>query len=176
MATINFSETQRFRTWWAWAAMAALNIVFIYAIVQQIILGKPFGEKPAPDFVLILVELFFLSLFIFIVSIRLKTRITETGIYYRFHPFQFSERSVEWHELSDAYMREYNSFHEYGGWGIRIGSAKTGRAVNTSASCNKGLQLRYTDGRLLLIGTKRPDEIQAILDKIMASGKINRGV
>lgn len=176
MATINFSETQRFKTWWAWAGVAALNTLFIYAIVQQIILGKPFGEKPAPDFVLILVELFFLTLFIFIVSIRLKTRITETGIYYRFYPFQLSERSVEWHELSDAYMREYNSFHEYGGWGIRIGSAKTGRAINTSESCNKGLQLRYTDGRLLLIGTKRPDDIQAILDNIMASGKINRGV
>lgn len=173
---INFSETQRFKTRWAWVAVIALNMLFIYAIVQQVILGRPFGEKPAPDFVLILVELFLLSLFIFIVSIRLKTRITETGIYYRFYPFQFSERSVEWHELSDAYMREYNSFHEYGGWGIRTGSAKTGRAVNTSASCNKGLQLRYTDGRLLLIGTKRPDEIQAILDNIMASGKINRGV
>lgn len=173
---INFSETQRFRIWWAWAAVVALNLLFIYAIVQQLIIGEPFGTKPAPDFVLILVELFLLALLIFLITIRLKTRITETGIYYRFYPFQFKERVIEWHELSDAYMREYNSFHEYGGWGIRTGSSRTGRAINTSESSDRGLQLKFADGRLLLIGTKRPDEIQAIVARIMAKGKINRGV
>lgn len=174
--SINFSETQRFKTWWAWGGVLALNVLFIYAIVQQFILGKPFGTKPAPGFVLILVELFLLSLFIFLVSIRLKTRMTETGIYYRFYPFQLKERSIEWHELSDAYIREYNSFHEYGGWGIRTGSSTTGRALNTSASSNKGLQLKFVDGRLLLIGTKRPGEVEAIINKVMETGKINRGV
>lgn len=176
MNEINFSETQRFKTWWAWAAVGAMNMLFLYAIVQQLVLGKPFGEKPAPDLVLIMVELFLLALFIFLVSIKLKTRITETGIYYRFYPFHFSERIIEWHQLSDAYMREYNSFHEYGGWGIRTGSAKTDNAINTSASSNKGLQLRLSDGRLLLIGTKRPEDIQAIIEKITAAGKINKGV
>lgn len=176
MSEINFSETQRFKTWWAWAAVGAMNILFLYAIIQQIILDKPFGEKPAPDLVLILVELFLLALFIFLVTIKLKTKITETGIYYRFLPFHFKDRCIEWHELSDAYMREYNSFHEYGGWGIRMGSAKTGNAINTSASSNKGLQLRFADGRLLLIGTKRPEEIQEIIEKIAAAGKINKGV
>jgi len=173
---LNFSETQRFKTWWAWGAVGVLNMLFIYAILQQVFIGKPFGTKPAPDLVLILVELFLLVLFIFLGSIRLKTRITETGIYYRFYPFQFREKAIEWHELNDAYIREYNSFHEYGGWGIRTGSSRTGRAINTSASSNKGLQLNFVDGRLLLIGTKRPDEIQAIVEKIMATGKINRGV
>jgi len=176
MNEINFSETQRFKTWWAWAAVGAMNILFLYAIVQQLVLGNPFGEKPAPDLVLIVVELFLLALFIFLITIKLKTRITETGIYYRFLPFHFKDRCIAWHELSDAYMREYNSFHEYGGWGIRTGSAKTGNAINTSASSNKGLQLRFADGRLLLIGTQRPGDVQAIIEKIAAAGKINKGV
>lgn len=176
MDVIDFKEVQRFRVWWAWLALAALNIVFIYANVQQVILGKPFGSKPAPDAVLIIIQLFFLAFFIFLVSIKLKTRINHTGIYYRFSPFHIKERLIEWHELKDAYMREYNSFHEYGGWGIRIGSHKTGRAINTSESGNKGLQLQFNDGRLLLIGTKRPEEVQKIVETVMASGKINRGV
>src|SRR5262245_24535268 len=87
-----FSETQKFKTWWAWIIVLAMNILFIYAIIQQVLLGKPFGEKPAPDWVLILVELFLLLLFLFLVSIKLKTRITDTGIYYRFYPFQFKDR------------------------------------------------------------------------------------
>jgi Family of unknown function (DUF6141) len=176
MDTIDFKEVQRFRIWWAWLALAALNILFLYAIVQQLFLGRPFGTKPAPDYVLIIVELFFLLFLLFLMSIKLKTRITNTGIYYRFYPFQFKETVIEWHELRDAYVRAYNSFHEYGGWGIRYGSSKTGKAINTSSSSNKGLQLQFNDGKLLLIGTARPDEIKLIIDTVIATGKINRGV
>jgi Family of unknown function (DUF6141) len=176
MNTIDFKEIQRFNTWWAWLGVAALNVLFIYAIVQQIFLGTPFGPKPAPDFVLLLVELFLLLLFVFLISIKLKIKITDTGIYYRFIPFQFKETFIEWHELKDAYVRAYDSFHEYGGWGMRTGSIKAGKAINTSASSNKGLQLQFNDGKLLLIGTRRPDEVQLILDAVIVSGKINRGV
>lgn len=173
---IEYKEVQRFIICWVWLAVIALNALFIYAFVQQVILGKPFGSNPASDLTLILIGFLPLGFLFFLLSVKLKTRINDTGIYYRFYPFQFKERSIEWHELKDAYIREYNSFHEYGGWGIRIGSPETGRAVNTSASSNKGLQLKFNDGKLLLIGTKRPDEIQAIIEKIRKAGKINRGV
>jgi len=176
MKTIDFKEEQGFNIWWAWAGVAALNILFIYAIIQQIFLGKPFGDKPAPDIVLILVACLFGLLLFFLGRIKLRTRITGTGIYYQFSPFHFKEKQIEWHELKDAYMRQYNSLHEYGGWGIRYGSKKTGRALNTSTSSNRGLQLQFNDGSLLLIGTKRPDEIQLIIDEVIAAGKINRGI
>lgn len=176
MAAIRFKEVQRFTTWWAWLAVIALNGLFIFAIVQQIILNIPFGNKPAPDYILMLIECFMLLLLLFLFSIRLQTSIDETGICYRFYPYQFKETTIAWHELRDAYMRDYNSFHEYGGYGIRYGSAKTGRAINTSASCNRGLQLQFNDGKLLLIGTKKPEEIETIIKKIIALGKINRAV
>jgi|SRR5436190_14851503 len=176
MKPIEFNEVQRFRMRWAWIAVAALNLLFIYAIIQQLVLGKPFGSKPAPGFVLVIVELFFLAFFMFLRSIKLKTKITDTGIYYRFYPFQLKETCIEWHELKDAYIRDYHSFYEYGGWGMRTGTEKTGKAINTSASSNKGLQLEFNDHRLLLIGTKRPDEIHVIVDQLIATGKINRRI
>jgi len=169
-----FSEVQRFRIKWAWLGAIVLNGLFIYAIIQQVVLGKPFGNKPAPDGILILVEAFFLLLLIFIISIRLKTTFTAEGIQYRFFPFQFKTTTIEWNELSDAYIREYNSFYEYGGWGIRYGTAKIGRAINTSESCRQGLQLRFKNGKLLLIGTKNPAAVQKILDEAIIAGKINR--
>ena len=174
--SIKFEEVQRFRIWWAWLAVIALNILFIYAIVQQVILGKPFGTKPASDLLLMLIGLIPLGFLFFLMSVKLKIKIRDTGIYYRFYPFQFKETFIEWHALRDAYIRDYNSFHEYGGWGIRIGSPKVGRAINTSASSNKGLQLQFNNGKLLLLGTRRPDEIKLIIDTVIASGKINRGV
>ena len=171
-----FSEVQRFKRKWAWIAVAAFNVLFIYAIVQQVILDKPFGTKPAPNWILILCEAACLLLLFFIAAIRLKTTIGINGIRYRFYPFQLTTTFIQWHELSDAYIRPYNSFYEYGGFGIRIGSQRTGRAINTSESCNQGLQLQFKDGKLLLIGTKDPAAIQQILDEVMASGKINRGI
>ncbi len=176
MGTIDFKEVQGFKTWWAWTAVVAFNLIFLYAIVQQLFLDIPFGPEPAPDLVLVMIELVVLLLLIFLFSIKLKTSITDTGIYYRFFPFQFKETFIEWHELKDAYIRPYKALYEYGGWGIRAGTAKTGKAITTSASSNQGLQLKFNDGKLFLIGTRRPDEIQLILDAVIASGKINRGV
>ncbi len=176
MSTINFEEVQGFKRWWVWLALTAINGLFLYAITQQIFLGEPFGPKPAPDYVLILVEVFFLLLYFFATQIKLKTRITDKGIYYRYFPFQFKETFIEWHELKDAYIRVYDSLYEYGGWGIRTGTTRTGNAINTSASSNQGLQLQFNDGKLLLIGTRRPDEIQEIIDAVITSGKINRAV
>lgn len=176
MNTINFSETQRFKVWWVWGILLAINLLFIYAIVQQLIAGKPFGTKPAPHAVLILVESVMLILFIFFIALKLTTRINTEGIYYRFYPFHFKEKFIAWNSLSDAYMREYNSFYEYGGWGIRYGSPKTGQAINTTTSCNKGLQLQFANGRRLLIGTQKPDELESVIKQVWASGYIIRPV
>ncbi len=171
-----FKEVQGFRIWYAWAAIGALNILFLYALIQQVIVGIPFGSRPASNLGLVLMEFAALSFLYFLFSIRLKTSISEEGIFYRFYPFQKKMTTIEWNELSDAYMREYNSFYEFGGYGIRVGSAKTNRAINTSASCNTGLQLEFKDGSLLLIGTKRPDEIRLIIEHQISLGKIRWGM
>lgn len=173
---IDFKEVQGFKTWWVWGAVAVLNGLLLYAIVQQIIFNIPFGPKPLPGYVLIMAELFMILVLLFLFSIKLKTRITGTGIYYRFYPFQSRETMIEWHELRNAYIREYDPFYEYGGYGIRFGTKKAGNAIISSASSNKGVQLQFTDGRLLLIGTKRSGEIELIINAVMASGKINRGI
>ncbi len=175
MNKTEFREVQGFRVWWAWAAIIALNILFLYAIIQQVILGIPFGNKPASNLGLILLQFGALTFLYFLFSIRLKTTINEEGIHYRFYPFQIRVTSIGWNELSDAYMRHYNSFYEYGGYGIRIGSEKTGRAINTSASCSEGLQLEFKDGKLLLIGTTRPEEIKEIIERQISLGKLGWG-
>ena len=176
MSNSSFYEVQRFRTRWAWMAVIAINAFFLYAIIQQVVLGKQFGTKPASDTVLLLLEVIPLLLLFFVISIRLKTEYTVDGISYRYFPFQFKTTFIAWHELQDAYLREYSSFYEYGGWGIRKGTAKAGNAINTSQSGPIGLQLIFHDGKKLLIGTRKPNEIKIILDTITAEGKINRQV
>jgi hypothetical protein len=170
-----FSEVQRFRVKWAWAAVIVFNGFFIYAIIQQIIFNTPFGSKPASDGTLLLMELIPLALLIFIISIKLNTCYDQNGIRFRYYPFQFRTTFIAWNELTAAYLRPYSSYYEYGGWGIRTGSLKTGKAINTSESCSTGLQLEFKDGRLLLIGTKNPGAIQKIIDEVITAGTMYRG-
>ena len=176
MSSESFAEVQGFRSRWAWMAAIAFNGFFIFAIVYQVLLGKQFGSKPASDLVLIGLELIPLSITLLMLSIRLKTSFDEEGIRYRFYPFQTKTTFINWHELKDVHLRPYRSFYEYGGWGIRYGPAKTGDAINTSQSGNTGVQLIFNNGRRLLIGTRFPEKIKPILEKALATGKVNRGV
>jgi len=54
MSKRTFNEVQGFRIWYAWAASAALNILFLYAIIQQAVFDIPFGPNPATNLVLFL--------------------------------------------------------------------------------------------------------------------------
>ena len=169
---IEFNETQRLKTWWVWGALIAVNGIFVFAIIQQIIIGKPFGNTPLSNKGLLLAAVIPVAVLGFVISIRFVTNISAAGIRYRYYPFQFDTTLIEWEELSDVYMRKYSSFYEYGGWGIRVGGAKTNRAINTSASCNIGLQLEFKNGNQLLIGTRKPAEIEALLNQLLAANKI----
>ena len=174
MNTPLFIEVQRMRVWWAWAVVIALNILILYAIIQQVILGIPFGSKPAPNTILFLILLLPLAILWLLLSLKLETLVTEEGIQYRFKPFNTKPRFIPWDEVREVFMRPYNSFYEYGGWGIRKGSAKTGDAVTMSPSASEGLQLKLTNGKLLLIGTGKPGELKAVVGKIVAEGKTAR--
>ncbi|MES2389410.1 MAG: hypothetical protein V4543_15515, partial [Bacteroidota bacterium] len=65
-------------------------------------------------------------------------------------------------KTAKAYIRTYSPMGEYGGWGIRYGINK-GWLYNVSG--NMGLQLELLDGKKVLIGTRKPDEIIAALRK-----------
>jgi hypothetical protein len=49
----------------------------------------------------------------------------------------------------------YSSLRDYGGWGIRYGSK--GKAYNVSGS--RGVRLELSNGKRLLIGSQRPEEL-----------------
>jgi hypothetical protein len=68
--------------------------------------------------------------------------------------------------VSEYYARVYRPILEYGGWGIRCGF-KGARAYNVSG--NKGVQLILQNGKRLLIGSQKPDELVEAINSMMAS-------
>jgi hypothetical protein len=155
---ILFSEKQRFKQWWIWFILLAVNGLFLAALYVQFIVGKPFGDKPMNDTGLLLVSAFVLLLTSSFFVLCLETRISRDGISVRFFPFHLRYKLYSWDELSECYLRSYSPIGEFGGWGIRWGN---GKAYNVSG--NRGLQLVFQNKKRLLIGTQKTTEIENVL-------------
>ncbi|MNJ86041.1 hypothetical protein D3C87_35240 [compost metagenome] len=156
-----FSETQKFRQWWLWFSLAGIKCLMGFFIVTQVLFGKPFGSSVVDNAALLIGFLFMLILSLLFFIMKLETRITDTGIAVRFFPLQLKFKNYNWEEIDQIYLRQYSPLMEYGGWGIRYSFTGKGRALNVSG--RTGLQLVFKDGRKLLIGTSKPEDLIQVL-------------
>lgn len=153
--TILFYERQRFKQWWLWILLIGVNGIFIYALVQQVFMGIPFGNKPMSNSVLIFSGLIPSLLTLLFWSFKLETYVKTDGVYVRLFPLQTKLQFFPWDVIHSAEIRTYSPLREYGGWGMR-GSLKN-RALNVSGFI--GLQLVLNNGNRLLIGTQQPEAL-----------------
>jgi hypothetical protein len=151
-----YREVQRFRQPWLWLLIAGVFGVTVWGFVQQIILGKPFGQNPASDTVMMIMAFVFGLAFpvLFLVA-NLTTEVRSDGLYYRFFPFHLRFRRLTAESLVSHEVRTYKPIRDYGGWGIRYGRGS--KAYNVSG--NRGVMLEMSDGLRLLIGSQKPDDL-----------------
>jgi len=164
---LEFREVQRFRQWWLWllllpAALAPVGI-FGYGMVQQLLLGRPWGDRPMSDTALAVVGplaavlgLGILGLF---QAIKLTTEVRDDGLHIRFFPFR--PRRFRFDEIHSCDARTYRPLAEFGGWGMRRG--RGGQACSVSGS--SGVQLQFVNGSKLLIGSQRADDLARAINR-----------
>ena len=162
---ILFSEKQKFTQWWLWLLLWGMNSIFLYGIYQQVLLGIPYGDHPMSNAGLWLTFGLMLLLSLLFWIAKLETNITKECIYVRLFPFQIKYRSILWSNVHKAYIRTYSPIKEYGGWGIRVGLSENGQAYNVSG--NVGLQIEYTNGNKLLIGTQKAAALEKVISTIL---------
>jgi hypothetical protein len=160
---IFFTEKQRFTQIWIWVILIGINALFIFGIVQQLLLETPFGDKPIPLAGLIAAAVLSLVFAFGFLSMKLETEIKTEGVYVRFSPFQRTYQFCSWDSIDKIFIRKYSPVSEYGGWGLR-GVSSRDRALNVSG--NTGIQIITKDGLRLLIGTKKGDEVMEVLKQI----------
>jgi len=159
-----YREIQHFRQVWLWALVLFIALLSLYGAFQQLILGKPFGNNPAPDGVMIVLAILFgIGLPLFMNTTNLTTEICSDGLYFRFFPFHLSFRRIGTQEIKDFKACTYSPIKDYGGWGIRYG--RKGKAYNVSG--NRGVQFELSSGKHLLIGSRRPEELAETLASIL---------
>jgi len=163
MNTTLFQETQKFRQLWIWILLLGMLALFLWGLIQQLVFGIPWGTKPAPDWGLLLSFLIPASLVVLFYASNLRTEIDESGIAYKFFPFHLKKHKIDWTSVEKAFVREYSPLGEFGGWGIRYGFDR-GKAFNVSGKI--GLQLHLKNGKRVLIGTQKPEEIEKVLEQL----------
>jgi hypothetical protein len=146
----SFIEIQKIKQIWVIVLMLLVNALAIYHFT----FNSTVFVAIAPIIIVVLVNLL---LFFF----QLKTKINEKGVSYQLYPFHLKEKIFIWDEIAEANIRKYSPILEYGGWGYRY-SFNNGKAFNISG--NMGLQLVLKNGKKILIGTNKPEELAAFLE------------
>ena len=173
MAKTLYKEEQKFGQPWIWLiflpATAGSLIFFSFGLHKQLFLGEPFGDNPMSDTGLIgttvLVTLMMIGVTVLFYKMKLVVEIRDDGIHYRYPPMIKRFRKISRDEIERLEVREYKPIKEFGGWGIKVGSKKYGKAFNVRG--NMGLQLYLKNGSRILFGTQRKAAIGDAASRMM---------
>jgi hypothetical protein len=165
-----FHEVQKFRQTWLWIILLLFCLPAVaipaYAMIRQLIIGEPWGNRPMSSTGLLVTGLLSIlscaMLTLLFRTLQLVTEVRRDGLFIRFYPFHRSFRQVPLERVVRHTVVTYKPLRNYGGYGIRYGLS--GKAYNVSG--NRGVRLEFSDGKHLLIGSQRPEELDAAITAI----------
>jgi len=163
-----FREVQRFASWlrWAVALSMAVAVAFDVLALRQESLQQP-PRTPQIISLIIVGVLLPIAIALLFWLLKLQTEVRRDGLYVRFFPFHIRFKKFTAEDLSEHYARTYRPIREYGGWGIRCGW-RGGRAYNVSG--NKGVQLVLKNGKRLLVGSQKAEELADAIGSLTKAG------
>ena len=148
---VPYREVQYFRQSWLLVFLAAEILVNIWAVVQQIVLGQPWGNNSASDGLLLVIFLLTgVILPVVVLTTHLRVEVRREGVVFQFFPMQLHERTILWRDIPSHVKVPYRPLRDFGGWGIRYG--RRGKAYNVSG--DQGVALFLGDGREMLFGSR----------------------
>jgi cytochrome c oxidase subunit IV len=158
-----FREVQQWNPLLRWSLVLLMLVTAALTVVAAAATMRDSSERVAPLVLIACGVLLPSRVALLALTARLETEVRPEGLFVRYVPFHVHGRQFRPQELSEFYARQYKPIREYGGWGIRYGW--NGRAYNVSG--NEGVQLIFTNGKRLLIGSKRPYELESAIRSIM---------
>lgn len=142
---VRFPEVQRFRQWW-------LLLLLVPAALLAYQTGL--GHRPT------LAGVLGLAVPVWFWFLRLITEVHDDAVHVQFIPL-WRKRVIPFRDIRTAAVRTYSPLRDYGGWGLRWGPQ--GQAYNVSG--DRGVLLELTNGKRLLIGSQRPEELEAAIGR-----------
>lgn len=145
-----FNEVQQFRQTWIWA------LITVPAVLVFILLGAIQAYVALTAMGVILA-----SVAALIYLARLEVTVDDEAIHVKFFPFHLSIRDISYDEIEEFRSETYSPIMEFGGWGIRWRPGKM--AYNVSG--DKGVRITRENGREIMIGSQRPDELEEAIEE-----------
>ncbi len=160
-----FREVQKMDQLWVRFFVGVSVVVSWYGAYQQFFLRKPFGDNPAPNWMMLGLLLVFGVLFpLFFHSFKMITEVRKDGMCVRFYPFHFSFIFFPIKTIQSYEVLTCNSIGDYGGWGIRYGPKGTAY----KAKGNRGVLFEFMEkGKVkkLMVGSQIPEKLSEAIDR-----------
>ncbi len=167
-----FVEEQRFKRW---ILISVMVIPIVAGIIPLAIDTKEIPELYSDGFWgLTITFVTVILVFIFILSIRLRTKINEQGVYYQYFPNHFSEKFISWYDINKCSTRKskLRSFGS-GGYGYRRCFFGKNKGLVMNLGGKYGIQLEMKNGKRLLIGTQKISEVKKVLETYKEKFTVN---
>lgn len=169
---IYFQEVQKFRQKILWIFIIILcgGIITFSTInlINYIFLGNEIENQSITKMGIILFGvfsyLFSFLLVVFFLRIKLETIIDQNGLKYKFWPFINKFKEIPFSNIKDINVVTYSPIKEFGGWGYRVSFRGNGYGFNVSG--NHGIRIHDKEGKKLLIGTQKAEELKSVLKQL----------
>ena len=154
-----FEEEQSFGQPWVWGLM--LGTISLLGIIFGLVVFAP-RDKDGFHPAIVGISLGIIvavSVGILMYTLKLSVRLDSEALHVRFFPL--IKKDIPLEEIVRWEARTYRPILEYGGWGVRCSG--NGMAYNVSG--NRGVQLEFTNGKRLLIGSQKPEELAEAISR-----------
>ncbi|MCA1556228.1 MAG: DUF6141 family protein, partial [Acidobacteria bacterium] len=84
---IYFREVQKNRQWWLWVVVMIPCVLVGYGAVQQLVFGKPWGDRPISDAGLVVLVAFLTAVIVWLYKMQFVTEVRAEGVLTQFKWF-----------------------------------------------------------------------------------------
>ena len=147
-----YHESQRFHGAILGLLVAAFVVVAVVTIVEVV------AGRPAEVWLIVVGPLVVFVVAVLLSLSHLDVDVTDEGVTIAFR-YVWPARRIGFSEIVGLEVRRYDPLLEYGGWGVRLGPKGWGYMTGGDV----GVQLRLRKGLPVLIGSARPQELEAAI-------------
>jgi hypothetical protein len=159
-----FKEKQRFRDWEVYAILGVLILTLTAKFASDRIF--PLGGNPLPLDRYVALMLILGAVLGYFLSLKMSLKITAEHLILKSSPSPWQRRKekIRWEDIQELELVRFSPTARWSGWNVRFNHGK-----NYGYCGRAGICVRKKDGKELIIGTRKIDELRAAILKMQGS-------